>query len=204
MTFLAANDGIFVLVIVGFAVVVPAIWLIATFNRFVRLRQHIKESWADIDVELKRRHELIPNLVETVKGYAAHERTVLDKVVELRNRAAAEHKEPGSLAKDESALMMGLKQVFVIAEAYPSLKADGNFLSLQRELANTEDRIAAARRFYNGNIRDLNGLCQQFPTNLVAGVFGFTPGSFFELSGEAERVVPRLNMGPFTQPGLPG
>jgi LemA protein len=204
MTLLAVNDGIFVLVLIGFAVLLPVIWLIATFNRFVRLRQHIKESWADIDVELKRRHDLIPNLVETVRGYASHERVVLEKVIELRNRAAAAHPEAGSLAKDESALMMGLKQVFVIAEAYPSLKADGNFLSLQRELANTEDRIAAARRFYNGNIRDLNGLCQQFPTNMVAGVFGFTPGSFFELSGEAERVVPRLNMGPFTQPGLPG
>ena len=201
---LAANESaVVVLVAIGVVVLIPLVWLIATFNRFVRLRQHIKESWADIDVELKRRYDLIPNLVETVKGYAAHERGVLERVIELRNKAAANHGAAASQALDESALLVGLKQVFAVAEAYPRLKADTNYLALQQELANTEDRIAAARRFFNGNVREMNGLCQQFPTNLVGSVFKFEPGTFFELSSEAERVVPRVNWGSFTQPNTP-
>ncbi len=196
------NTGLVILGVVVAAILLPIVWLIATFNRFVRLRQHIKESWADIDVELKRRYDLIPNLVRTVQGYATHERTVLERVVELRNRAAANNGPAASQATDESALLLALKQVFVVAEAYPRLKADQNFLSLQRELANTEDRIAAARRFFNGNVRELNGLCGQFPTNLVAGMFGVEPQTFFELSSDAERVVPRVAMDPITQPGV--
>lgn len=190
--------------VIGAVVLVPLIWLVAIFNRLVRLRQHTRESWADIDVELKRRYDLIPNLVETVKGYAAHERGVLERVVELRNRAAAGHGSAASKAVDETALLMGLKQVFALAESYPALRADANYLALQQELANTEDRLAAARRFFNGNVRELNSLCAQFPTNIAAGLFGVKPGTFFELSSEAERVVPRVNMGPLTQPGLPG
>jgi LemA protein len=185
------------------AVLVLLIWVIAMFNRFVRLRQHVRESWAGIDVELKRRWELVPSLVETVRGYAAHEREVLERVVALRNRAAAPHASAREQATDESALAMGLKQLFAVAEAYPALKSDRNFLELQQELANTEDRIAASRRFYNGNVRELNTLSMTFPTNLVGRAFGFGQESFFELDSAAERVVPRVQLSSFTQPGLP-
>src|SRR5688500_17626296 len=140
----------------------------ATFNRLVRVRQHIGESWSDIDVELKRRYDLIPNLVESVKGYAAHERGVLEEVVALRNRAAANHGSASEQAVDESALTLGVKQLFAVAESYPQLRADAHFLALQEELAVTEDRLAAARRFFNGNVRELNQLCDSFPTNIVA------------------------------------
>ncbi len=194
------NVGVIVLIAAGVPVLIVLIWLIGTFNRFVRVRQHIKESWADIDVELKRRYDLIPNLVETVKGYATHEREALESVVALRNKAAANNGPAASQALDESALMVGLKRLFVVAEAYPQLKADANFLHLQGELANTEDRIAAARRFFNGNVREMNQLCAMLPTNAVAGLFGFRPETFFELASEAERVVPRVTVGPLTQP----
>lgn len=182
------------LLVLGVPVLVALVWLIATYNRFQRLRQHIRESWADIDVELKRRYELIPNLVETVKGYAAHERETLQRVIALRDAASANHGTASSQAADESRLMLGMKQLFAVAESYPSLKADGNFLALQKELANTEDRIAAARRFFNGNVRDLNQLCAMFPTSVVANAFGFRAADFFELSSEAERVVPRVSV----------
>jgi len=176
----------------GAIFLLPAIWLIANYNRFVRVRQHISESWADVDVELKRRYDLIPNLVETVKGYAAHERAVIERVVELRNRAAANHGPAAAQAADESALNLGVKQLFVVAENYPQLKADAHYLALQHELANTEDRLAAARRFFNANVRELNQLCESFPTNLIAGLFGFERSTYFELASEAERVVPRV------------
>src|SRR6187549_2156664 len=166
-------NGAAALVILALVVILPLVWLIANFNRFVRVKQQIQESWADIDVELKRRYELIPNLVETVKGYAKHERDVLEMVVALRNKAMANHGSAGEQAVDESALQIGVKRLFAVAEAYPTLKADVNFLALQQELANTEDRIAAARRFFNGNVRELNQLCDLFPTNLLASMFGF-------------------------------
>lgn len=183
-----------VLIVIGAVLLVPIIWLIATYNRFVRLRQHIKESWSDIDVELKRRYDLVPNLVETVKGYAKHERETLEMVVEARNRAVANHGSATEQAVDESAMLIGLKKLFVLAEAYPELKADAHYLALQKELSLTEDRIAASRRFYNANVREMNQLRQAFPTNVVAGMFGFQEGSFFELSSEAERVVPRVEI----------
>jgi LemA protein len=186
------DKALVTLLVVALVVLVPLVWFIAVFNRMVRLRQLIAESWADIDVELKRRYDLIPNLVQTVKGYAAHERGVLERLIELRNQAAANSGTPASQAADESALLLGLKQIFVLAEGYPNLKADGHFLALQRELANTEDRIAAARRFFNANVRELNGLCLSVPTNLVARSLKIEPGTFFELSSEAERVVPRV------------
>ena len=183
-----------VLGVIAAVLLVPIIWLIATYNRFVRLRQHIKESWSDIDVELKRRYDLVPNLVETVKGYARHERETLEMVVEARNRAAQRHGSATEQAVDESAMLIGLKKIFALAEAYPELKADTHYLALQKELSLTEDRIAASRRFYNANVREMNQLRQAFPTNVVAGMFGFREASFFELSSEAERVVPRLEM----------
>lgn len=187
-------EPIVVILIVAAALLAPLIWLIANYNRMARVRQHIKESWSDIDVELKRRYELIPNLVETVKGYATHERETLTQVIELRNRAAANHGSAASQAVDENALMLGVKKLFALAEAYPQLRADVNFLALQKELANTEDRIAAARRFFNGNVREMNQLCEMFPTNILANMFGFKAGDFFELNSEAERVVPRIEV----------
>jgi LemA protein len=170
------------------------VWLIATYNRFVRLRQHLEESWSDIDVELKRRYELIPNLVATVEGYTTHEREVLEEITKLRNRAAASQGSAASQAVAESALMLGMKQLFAVVEGYPELQANANFLALQEELAETEDRIAAARRFFNGNVRDLNVLLQSFPSSIVGSMFHFEPGTFFELDAEAERVVPRVEL----------
>lgn len=183
-----------ILLVLGGVCLVPLVFLMGNFNRFVRVRQHIRESWADIEVELKRRYELIPNLVETVRGYAAHERAVLERVIELRNRALENHGTAGEQSVDETALQLGMKQLFAVSESYPQLQADAHFLALQRELANCEDRIAAARRFFNANVRDMNQLCESFPSNLVAGIFGFERASYFELSGEAERVVPRVDL----------
>ena len=177
-------------VLAGIGVVL--VWYIAVYNRFVRLRQHLRESWSDIDVQLKRRHELIPNLVSTVKGYAEYERDTLERVVALRNRAVAKHGNAAALAKDESALMNEVRKLFVVVERYPDLKANRSFLSLQKELANTEDVIAAARRFYNGNVREINAMRESFPTNLVANAMKIEEASYFELDSAAERVVPRV------------
>jgi LemA protein len=180
-------------IVVGI-LVVAGLWLAGNYNRFVRLRQHLRESWSDIDVQLKRRYDLIPNLVETVKGYARHERETLEEVVRLRDVARANEGRASSQATDETSLMRGVGRLFALAEAYPELKADRHFLELQRELAETEDRIAAARRFYNGNVRDMNTLCEAFPTNLLAKLFGFERADFFELASDAERVVPRVDL----------
>jgi LemA protein len=176
------------LAIVAGVLLLPLIWFIATYNRFNALRQHLRESWSGIEVELQRRYDLIPNLVETVKGYAAHERAVLNEVTHLRNQAAANHGAIKSQSDDERALDLGLKKLYAVAEAYPDLKANHNFLALQQELAITEDRIAATRRFYNGNVRGMNQLCEQFPTNLVASMFGFEKGDYFEAGEGAERM----------------
>jgi LemA protein len=181
-----------VLIVIGVVVLVALAWLLVNYNRLVRLRQHLRESWSDIDVELKRRYELIPNLVETVKGYAQHEREVLEEVTALRSRALANEGSAASQAVDETAMLLGLKKLFVRVEAYPDLKADTNFLALQKELALTEDRIAAARRFYNANVREMRQLCEAVPTNLIAAAFGFQGGDFFELDNAAERIVPRV------------
>jgi LemA protein len=199
------NPGQLLLVIVGGVLLLVLIWLIATFNRFVRLRQYLKESWADIDVELKRRYDLIPNLVATVKGYAAHERETLEAVIRLRNQAMAHVTGQGTAAvqaQEAGEVAGALRKLFAIAEAYPQLKADQNFLDLQQELAQTEDRIAAARRFYNANVRDFVQLKTMFPSSVVASVFGIQDSpAYFELSSEAERIVPRVQMSQ-TQPGL--
>ncbi len=189
-----ANSPMPIFIVVALVALVPLIWYIAQFNGMVRIRNHIKESWADIDVQLKRRYDLIPNLVETVKGYANHERQVLERVVELRNKAQQNHGPQDSQAVDESALMLGLKQLFAVVEGYPQLKADNHFLALQKELALTEDRIAAARRFFNANVREMRNRCQMFPTTFIASVHGFRAPSFFELQNEAERVVPRIDL----------
>lgn len=186
------NEVMIVLIVGGGLVFV---WSIAIHNRLVRLRQQVRESWSGIDVQLKRRHELIPNLVATVKGYAAHESEVLEKVTRLRAEASRGVTSPRGSSEAEGPLAAGLAALFAVAERYPALKADAHFLALQKELAETEDRIAAARRFFNGNVRDLNSLCEQFPSALVASAAGVRPVDFFQLESAAERVVPRVTGG---------
>src|SRR5688572_30343844 len=169
------------LILLAVVVLIPVLWVIVQYNSLVGLRNYISESWSNVDTELKRRYDLIPNLVATVKGYAAHERAVLERVVELRNRCAANHGAVADQARDEGELVNALKQLFVVVENYPQLKADQNFLKLQGELINTENRIQAARRFYNGNVRDYRNKCESFPSNLVAGMFSFRPYEFFSV-----------------------
>src|SRR3989344_989600 len=165
-------------------VVIIIIWFAATYNRFVTLTQRVKEAWADIDVQLKRRYDLIPNLVETVKGYAAHEAGTLQKVTEMRTRAM-NATAPAERAEAENMLTGALKTLFAVSENYPNLKANENFAELQRELSDTENKIQAARRFYNGVVMDLNTKLQSFPSNFVGNMFGFKPSYFFQL-GDAE------------------
>jgi len=161
-------------------VAVLAIWVIASYNGFIRLINHAKEAWADIEVQMKRRYDLIPNLVNTVKGYATHESTAFEKVTAARS-AAMGAKTIGEHAKSEAMLGAAVTGLFGIAEAYPDLKANVNFLELQRELSDTENKIQAARRFYNGNVRDLNTGIQQFPGNIISGMFSFKAMEFFDL-----------------------
>jgi LemA protein len=171
---------VFVIVLLA-VLLVPGIWLIGQYNALVTLRNYIAEAWSNVDTELKRRYYLIPNLVATVKGYATHERVVLERVVELRQRCSANHGAVGDQARDEGELVEALKRMFVLVENYPQLKADQNFLKLQTELSNTENRIQAARRFYNGNVRDYRNKCESFPSNLVAQLFNFPPQDFFSV-----------------------
>lgn len=174
--------------------VVPLLWGVAQYNALVGLRNHITESWSNVDTELRRRYDLIPNLVATVKGYAAHEREVLERVIELRNRCAANVGPVADQARDENQLVDALKRLFVLVENYPQLKADAQFLKLQNELINTEDRIQAARRFYNGNVRDYRNKCESFPGNLVARLFKFPPHEFFSVPPSVAE-VPNVEFG---------
>jgi LemA protein len=162
------------------------VWLLGIYNSLVRSKIRTDEAWSDIDVQLKRRYNLIPNLMETVKGYAAHEKDVFEKVTNARAAAinARGLKEQGQA---ENMLSGALKSLFAVAEAYPDLKANQNFLELQRELTDTEDKIQAARRFYNGVVRDFNTAVQVFPNSLVASMFNFKSREFFELGSEAEK-----------------
>ena len=182
------------LILLGVVLLLPLIWFIVQYNALVGLRNHIAESWSNVDTELKRRYDLIPNLVATVKGYAAHERALLERVVELRNRCAANHGPVTDQARDEGQLVDALKQMFVLVEGYPELKADQNFLKLQGELINTENRIQAARRFYNGNVRDYRNKCESFPSNLVANLFGFQAHEFFSVPPSVAQ-VPNVDFG---------
>ena len=169
-------------------IVILIIWAIAIYNGLIRLKNRVDEAWSDIDVQLKRRYDLIPNLVNTVKGYAAHEKEVFEKVTEARTRAMSAQS-AGDKAQAENMLSQTLKSLFAVAENYPDLKANQNFLELQRELTDTEDKIQAARRFYNGNVRDFNTKIQVFPNNLIAGSLGYTAREFFEAEeGEKEPV----------------
>jgi LemA protein len=181
-----------VLVILGLVVVLPVIVVALMYNHLVGLKNRVTESWSNVDTELKRRYDLIPNLVETVKGYAAHERTVLEQVTAARARALASNGRPSEQAADENALVATMKSLFAVVERYPDLKASQNFLALQEELTDTEDRIQAARRFYNGNVRDYNNTCQSVPTNIVAGIFKFQPADFFEIESAAMRAAPKV------------
>lgn len=167
-------------------VVVVGLWLMATYNGLIQLRNQTDEAWSDIDVQLKRRYDLIPNLVNTVKGYATHESGVFQQVSEARS-AALNAKSLPDKAMAENALTNTLRSLFAVSEAYPDLKANQNFLKLQDELSDTENKIQASRRFYNGNVRDLNTKIQVFPTNMIAGMLGFTKREFFELSNATER-----------------
>jgi LemA protein len=174
-------------------VVLLAVAIVVSYNRFVRQRNLVQESWRQVDVELKRRHDLIPNLVETVKGYATHEREVFDAVTKARAQAAAPGSTPAQQAQQEGILGQALGRLFAVAEAYPELKASANFLELQRELTETEDRIAAGRRFYNANVRAMNTRVESFPSNLVASVFGFHKEEYFEVEDEAVRSAPAVD-----------
>jgi len=176
-------------------IVAAIIYAVVIFNNLVRSRQMTNEAWSGIDVQLKRRGELIPNLVESVKGYAAHERELLARVTELRNAAQAlPNADVERRAEIEGALSVAVKRIMALAEAYPDLKASTNFLELQQELSRLEDEIQMARRYYNGSVRNLNTLVQSFPSNLVAGTFRFDQRKFFELADASEGAVPQVTL----------
>ncbi len=170
------------------------IGLIVMYNGLVRLRNQVKNAWAQIDVQLKRRHDLIPNLVETVKGYAAHERGTFEAVTNARNMAqAAIGKGVAAQAKAEGELSGFLGRLLAVAEAYPELKANQNFLALQEELTSTENKIAFSRQFYNESVLHFNNKIQMFPSNIIAGMFGFKQGEYFEIETPAEKEVPKVS-----------
>ncbi|MGC3966504.1 MAG: LemA family protein [Pirellulales bacterium] len=171
-----------------------AIWFAATYNSLVRHVNFCNDSWADIDTELKRRYDLIPNLVETVRGYAKHESELLARVIAARNAAAEKHDSVRAQAADENRLAGQVRQLVAVAESYPDLKANGNFLALQTELVNTEDRIQRARRFYNANVRDLNTRIEVIPSNMVAGMFGFQRREYFEVEEAAQREAVKVSV----------
>lgn len=175
----------FIYVILG-VVAAVVLWVVVAYNRFITLINRAKEAWADIEVQLKRRYDLIPNLIGTVKGYAVHERKTFDSVTKARAEAIGASGMAGK-AQAENMLSDALKSLFAVAEAYPDLKANQNFLELQRELSDTENKIQAARRFYNTNVRDLNIGIESFPGNIIANMFNFAKKEFFELNDEAAR-----------------
>jgi LemA protein len=181
------------IILIILAVIV--LWLVFTYNSLVQLRVRVKEAWSDIDVQLKRRYDLIPNLIETVKGYAKHERETLDAVIQARSKATAVHVDPSKLdagalqamAQAETGLTQALGKLFALSENYPDLKANQNFAKLQDELTDTENKIQAARRFYNSNVTEINTKVQTVPANIVANMFGFKQETFFEIEDETER-----------------
>ena len=183
-------------IVVGVAALI-ILGLAYRFNRLIRLRTRTQEAWSEIDVELKRRHDLIPNLVETVKGYASHERQVFEDVTQARAQAvsAAQTGNPSEMAGAEDALSATLTRLYAVAENYPQLKAAELFLNLQEQLTTTEDKVEFARRFYNGNVRDFNTALQTFPTNLYAQVLGFQRFAFFQ-AADADRAVPSVQFAP--------
>jgi len=177
------------------AAAVVVIYAIVAFNSLVRTRQMANEAWSGIDVQLKRRSDLVPNLVESVKGYAAHERGVLEQVTQLRGAARALPSDAvAARAQAEGALSAALGRLFAVAENYPDLKASANFLQLQQQLSDLENEIQMARRYYNGTVRNLNVLVQSFPSSLIAGLFGFTQRDYFEIADARDRAVPQVDL----------
>jgi len=176
------------LIFVGIIFLLPVIYVVLTYNTLVALRNHIRDAWSNIDTELKRRYDLIPNLVATVKGYAAHEKDVFERVTELRARCLASRGAVHEQAADENELVGALKRLLAIVENYPQLKADQHFLKLQQQLVNTEDRIQAARRFFNGNVRDHRNKCETFPSSVIAGIFGFESQDYFNVHPSVREV----------------
>ncbi len=173
-------------------IVVVAAWLIGLYNGLVGLRNAVKNAWAQIDVQLKRRHDLIPNLVETAKGYVKHERETLENITNARSRAMGADS-VGEKAKAESALSGAISKFMLVVENYPDLKANQNFLALQEELTSTENKIAFSRQAYNDQVMLYNNKIQMFPSNIVAGMFNFVPSEFFEIENEAERQTPKVD-----------
>jgi LemA protein len=183
---MSTTGWIITLVIIG----VLILWIISIYNSLVAMRQRVNQSFADIDVQMKQRHDLIPNLVETVKGYAGHERGTLEAVIKARNGAiAAQGTGVANQAAAENILSGALRQLFALSEAYPDLKANQNFLSLQNELTDIENKLAAARRFFNNSVQEYNTGIQRFPAVLLAGPFGFTPQSFFDVGAEERKAL---------------
>jgi LemA protein len=172
-------------------IIVIVAWFVMTYNGLIGLKNRTDEAWSDIDVQLKRRYDLIPNLVATVKGYASHESGTFEKVTAARTAAMAATN-PADKAAAENALAGTLKSLFALSESYPDLKANQNFLDLQAQLADTEDKVQASRRFYNGNVRDFNTKIQVFPTNMIAGMLNFTKRDFFGIDNDAERAAPQV------------
>ncbi|HEY2456808.1 MAG TPA: LemA family protein [Candidatus Acidoferrum sp.] len=187
--------------IVLIALVLIVVFLIAMYNGLVRLKVQCDNAWADIDVQLKRRYDLIPNLVETVKGYAAHEKGTLEAVINARNRAMSATG-PAEKAEAENMLSGALKSLFALSEAYPQLRAVESFTSLQNSLTQIEDTVQNARRYYNAVVRDLNTKILQFPTNIFAGMLGFKQREFFEISNAAEREAPKVSFGTPAAPSV--
>ena len=185
---------IIALIIIAVLVVAVLAWAIGTYNGLIKLRNLVQEAWRQIDVELTRRHDLIGNLVETVKGYAAHERGTLEDVMRARSAAMAPGQSPAAQAQSEGMLTQALGRLIAVAEAYPDLKANQNFLALQNELSSTEDRIASARRYYNANVRELNTKVETVPSNIIAGMFNVGREEYFEAVGE-QREAPRVGFG---------
>lgn len=193
MTPAAIGIGGMLLIVFLIVLVILAIWVISTYNGFVKLRNLVQESWRQIDVELQRRYDLIPNLIETVKGYAAHERGLFEEVTRARaNAAGVQQGGPEQRAQAENDLTQAIGRLFAVAEGYPDLRASQNFVALQKELANTEDRIAAGRRFYNANVRSMNTKVETFPSNLIAGIFNFVKAEYFELTDPQARQAPQV------------
>jgi len=178
------------LVLVG-VVAVVALWFVFTYNGLVRLRNQVKSAWSQIDVQLKRRYDLIPNIVETVKGYAAHEKGTLENVIKAR-QAGIDAKTVQEQAQAENMITGALRQLFALSEAYPNLKANENFLALQEELASTENKIGFARQYYNDTVKDFNTRQEMFPANLVASMLGFQPAEFFEIEEASQREAPKV------------
>ena len=193
------SPGIAILIVFVVIVVLVLLWAVFTYNGLVRLRNLVQEAWRQIDVELTRRHDLIPNLVETVKGYASHERETLDAVVRARAAATAPGATVAQQARQEGELSQALGRLLAITEAYPDLKANQNFLALQAELGQTEDRIAAGRRFYNANVRELNTKIESLPSNIIAGLGHFERAEYFEADDQS-RSAPQVSFG--SAPGV--